>query len=112
MRPAETLIDEARSTYELAEDARRDFRAVKRRQLARVAAELATPRTAIAAMRRAYVRLQGAYLAIRCTTYAAWETHGPLEEWAEVTEAARHDHAWERLVDRGLAPWARDRDLG
>lgn len=88
-----------------AEEARRSFRTVKARQLALVAAEQRTKRQAIDTMRGAFEKLSRDYLKIIGTTYAVWETHGPKAEWEEVIEAARFDHVWERLLERGLAPW-------
>jgi hypothetical protein len=83
-----------------AAPAKREFIALRDRQLVAHAGEQKTKRQVLDALRRKHESLRAAYLRITGTTYAGWLEHGPHAEWEEVLAAAADDATWDRLVER------------
>lgn len=81
-----------------------DFRDAKAKVIELVRGEVYTKRRAIEALRKRYLRILTEYLRINLTTYSAWLECGPVAEWDECLAAEKDDAAWDRLIDRGLAP--------
>jgi hypothetical protein len=82
-----------------AEVSRLKFRAVKAKQLALVREERRTKRQAVDSMRKAYEKIRATYLRVPCTTYDAWDEHGPKRDWDECIAASADDAVWDRLVE-------------
>lgn len=88
----------------LAHAMRGGFMKRKRSLLRAVGEERKTAREVLVELERRYRREVMRFLRTEGTTYADWLEHGPLCELDELREAVRHDHLWERLVDKASAP--------